>query len=583
MNLARRWWCGAFAVAALVAAVGLSPPRAAAAKPAFLSGQVYLDGEAPVAGSAISVRAGRPQLPPRSGRPVSKTYRTGAFSRRLRGLPRTLTLSASGGRTDSGKLEGSLAAYVPAGGSLRVVYVNPATTLLAAYIARHPRVGFGRAQAIVKRFLGIPPWHDLGADLIDSSRYFDGATFAAQARRRGGLQPFVQDLVRDLGPQTKPHRFRSKQLQLGGQIEDLIEQLAKSALGFGAKKYAGWLLSQYGIGDGVAGQIEELKSMLQALSAQLAETRADVLRGQCSIQAHQQDQVLGNIDKAQEYLGQIARLPKSDSTLPGLTQIALRFIEANLQGAQNTLNQALVLGAPPADSMLVACSRAVKHQVGLKFWDSRTSGLIERFLGYFQSYEGALLNSIVEWQHANPQAFSGNTVLEGIETTRTQLAQQRAVLKPAPDPRVVIDIGTRLMWARQFGPCAPFLGRGCRTLEDAQQLIAKFNAEGRLVGFRDWRLPTIDELKGLVVDAGIAPGSGPTFPRLAGEPANIRGANTSLPILSSSYEEGHDPIPTRLQCMYIDTTVFARSCFQGGDVNVMFVRTLGPNESYWYE
>lgn len=122
-----------------------------------------------------------------------------------------------GGRADGRRVPGTLRAVVRGYRSGDVIYVNPVTTLMAAYRAAVERESAGRRLAY--RELRIPLWMSQ-ADLSDSDRWFDGDSFLAAARRAAGVGALIRQLLHDGAASrrfTHSPRRRSRQAVAGAE------------------------------------------------------------------------------------------------------------------------------------------------------------------------------------------------------------------------------------------------------------------------------------------------------------------------------------------------------------------------------
>jgi hypothetical protein len=138
----------------------------------------------------------------------SKSLGTGTWYLPLSGPPKSFTVVVSGGLDHGRPFRGQLKNLVRAYDFTepRAIHVNPATTLEAAYLAKHPDKTDAQAAESVTSFLRIPAPLDLESDLRATDRYFSGAEFVKEAAAAGGVAPFVDKLGRELEA-GKTHAF----------------------------------------------------------------------------------------------------------------------------------------------------------------------------------------------------------------------------------------------------------------------------------------------------------------------------------------------------------------------------------------
>lgn len=106
------------------------------------------------------------------------------------------TGGARGGEPFTGTMMAEVRGYDPATG---IVYIHPATTLVAACMRKHSDWSLQVAEAAVRRFLDVPDTVDIGAGLRgENNPYFHHATFLAEAAANGGLDQFVATLTDEM-------------------------------------------------------------------------------------------------------------------------------------------------------------------------------------------------------------------------------------------------------------------------------------------------------------------------------------------------------------------------------------------------
>ena len=227
-----------------VFAFGLSARAEAGAvrdKPTVLAVWGLADGDTDAAGATVRVFAGRPAdrggaaLAQTNGRRADRTHRSGVSLLAFRRLPSEFVVEVRGGRADGRRVPGTLRAAVRGYRSGDVVYVNPVTTMMAAYGAAVERGSLDRsggARRLAYRELRIPHWMS-HADLSYNDRRFDGDRFLGAARRAGGVGALVRRLLHDdrAGRRFREsRRLSAAQAPLGPVPEGILQGLAGVAL-----------------------------------------------------------------------------------------------------------------------------------------------------------------------------------------------------------------------------------------------------------------------------------------------------------------------------------------------------------------
>ncbi len=212
---------------------------------------------------------------------------TGTFVFRI---PQTLTdfrVEATGGISGGAPFRGTMKAEVrgaaPGG---KVVYLHPATTLVAAYLRRHADVSLPQAETAVRRFLRIPDSVDIASGLRGGNNpYFDHATFLDAAAAAGGsFDGFVTSLVNEMDAGADAaHTFLvapagDVQMLRGGMADVLAwsgQQFASGALSYLGSNTMSYVLSKFGLDMG-GDPLAEVKQKLDQISSQLTLLQSQV-------------------------------------------------------------------------------------------------------------------------------------------------------------------------------------------------------------------------------------------------------------------------------------------------------------------
>ncbi len=157
-----------------------------------------------------------------------------------------------------------------------VVYVDPATTLVSQLLGREPRLSIHQARALVRRYLVLPQNADLGSALRQGqhyqSPYFLESAFVTQARRKGGMEPFLNFLVREmLTPPFRTHSFATAPtaVPIVPIAKFIGKHLASAVFHFAAGEGFGWVMAQAGLvtPGATPEQIEQLQKSLADLQS----------------------------------------------------------------------------------------------------------------------------------------------------------------------------------------------------------------------------------------------------------------------------------------------------------------------------
>jgi hypothetical protein len=271
--------------------------------PTIVSGFVEAGG--PVAGSAVKIFA------PGRIKPVATavTTRYGYFLARIPKLPKNLLVVATGGIGPIGRFHGTMTSQVPHPNAQDAFHLNPATTLVAAYLADHPQASRATGWRKIRDLLGLKRYHNLDWALGGRPSYFDSVKFLRTARRHGGFDKYVGHLVGQIdkpGASAGSRRTSAasgpvfpatstKQLRAGSQgvaIAGLIGEEASGYLGVAAQgasvingslglmNLVGSLVGWSPSGGPTPGQmmsaIDQVQSTLTAIETQLANLSSDL-------------------------------------------------------------------------------------------------------------------------------------------------------------------------------------------------------------------------------------------------------------------------------------------------------------------
>jgi hypothetical protein len=234
----------------------------------------YVSAGAPISGASLRVygpSGGRLALRTRGA--AAKSNANGFFYLVVRGRPSTVRVVARGGTYRRHRLKGSLEAIVPDPGLDRTVYVDPVTTVIAAYAELHPERSLAFAERKATRLLSMEADDPVGRALRSVTPDFNGLKFLRKARRHGGVQDYVDQLIDD----GDPVAFRAA--ATSGGIADYVKLLmsakdavsAVATIGKNAYDFYNWV-------SGKKDTTEEIYDAVQKMQTQLANIQTSLNR-----------------------------------------------------------------------------------------------------------------------------------------------------------------------------------------------------------------------------------------------------------------------------------------------------------------
>lgn len=186
----------------------------------------------------------------------SATNDRGVYTARIDDLPRNFRVMATsdGSRSQDSGLRSmgrfTLSADVQNYGSESdIVYINPATSLVADVADKLSGQDLKRAQNLVRRYLALPSNASFGAAMRQGtyyqSPYFSETMFLTRARQDGGLDRFLNNLTRRaLNPSSSPQPFIGARKNPAVAVAKFIGVgLANGALSWLGGQGIGWAMA----------------------------------------------------------------------------------------------------------------------------------------------------------------------------------------------------------------------------------------------------------------------------------------------------------------------------------------------------
>jgi hypothetical protein len=217
----------------------------------------------------------------------------------------------------------------------------------------------------------------------------------------------------------------------------LVQLLAKGAVSKAGSEGFGWVLGEFGLGNGLEGEIAgirdqlgQIQNRLTALEEATTRLHKELAESTYSGLVAQTTPITARIDTGMNDLDAVANMAPGDPTKKAFTEERLNFIHNNLmQGEQQELAKRIT-GEAGADGLIVAASKVAEARAGC-CWTAHTSDQVRQVFDTYQLYEAELLTLRVEYMHARRDTYSGSYIEAQIRTVEQELVKQEALLKPS--------------------------------------------------------------------------------------------------------------------------------------------------------
>jgi len=621
------WWLSMPTGA--LAAGGGSPGVAAGPRSELVPVWAYVNGDLPLAGAWVGIVTQKGAMRQVNGRLLARTNAHGVVVLAFAHVPRRFSVIVTGGRAGGQALKGSLRTEVHTySGAAGVVEVNPLTTVLARLRSERPRLTYGAAALLVKRYYRVPAWADLAENLRTSRAWFDARAYLRQARRYGSVDGLTRIVVwrmlhgqRRMARVALPVRVVSADAMattagfapaitsvgLAHNATKLVVRVFKSLLGTTVKikreELVGGALGGLlqlakvlGLAPDTPTELAGVREQLDALSTQLTRVEGQVKdvskrleRIHASQLLAQSNGVIARISDAYKRLALLANMTPTDTTRESFAAILTAQI-AKLTEAPEELDLQLRPKLEIGDNVFKAASRSLA--TSNLFFDERQSQTVEAVYEYFATYQAQLAILLTNYYNANPKAYSPETIRALISPIETNVTAQAQSLKPPVPPRTFIDTRTpKFMWGVLPGRVSALT-----LLQDHIQTSRMLN----MGAFNNYQLPSSHDLRNLL--AGATPGDDARAwlqPQIAvhlsdplvwvsdpfvrtTSPHNCQIFIQIFNLRTAKYENysGGRYVQTSPTCNLQDpaTRRFLASMHGG----VLFLRYLAPGESYWW-
>lgn len=440
-------------------------------------------------------------------------------------LPSDFRIVAEGGSQYGESFTGKLSADIRQYDSeATIIYINPVTTLVSAYMDKHSEGNLENAIVSVKKFLEIPEYLDLPSGTNLSSEHFNNIQFLREASENGGLDTFINKLMEELEA-GKPHPFK-EELPPQGFGTWLGTSLATGAVSYVGGQLMGWALSKAGVDFGKDHTGEELKKINEGME----DMKKEITK--MSIQLNSLNKKLDNIQKEIEelfekmnrendfrsYSERVSKLNDLISSVDSIRRDLNIFVnnppknpDAMRQRLINRIENEIINQGDTIHNELVAVSggkplltlwrEIVYEDRYLDYYDySRVKAQYE----YFRSYQDYILLLQVEYYHATEEEEGANTeyIMACIDKYEDNIKKQEELLPLPIEEKMVVD--TR--WDGMYYSDNIEIGKAGSSYEMNGKTIDQIKADMQELvdrnygGFGDWQLLNYDHIGALIYD-----------------------------------------------------------------------------------
>lgn len=421
---------------------------------------VLIDGHKGLAGATVRV-----------GKHKARTSAQGTAIIDVPLQGRDFRVRATGGRFAGRRVKGTLLADVSSYDG-RVIYVNLPTTFAAKYHDKHPKLSDRVVRARVRRFFGLPHWHNLGSHLRWTNRYLNGAQLLREAlTHRGGIDGFMEALHRrQVDGKRRLFRkgdSRGPVARGSGAGSDLILRgLANGVLGSAGGKGLNIALDALGLGgpapataeqiDAIRAQLEQITQSLASLTSAQSALASRLEKLGFDDRVADAAPLISKIEDTETELSFIANHPsdlgaatKRARTLALLSDIA----SFDFKSVQGQISRQ-VLPTAPGDPEGILKSFYISQLAASKtpgspayhFWTPATTRDAVKVYDYYEYWQAMWTMLQIQCMNANPIANGDATKSALVSNVQADLVPQKSVLKPGPPSGSMIDVLTGKQW-----------------------------------------------------------------------------------------------------------------------------------------
>ena len=460
----------------------------------------------------------------------------GSFLFEIKNLPLDFRVIAHEGTHKGDWMSHNLVADIRNYQDTDVIYVNVVTTIISAYLDKHPEMTLDDARAMVKGFLDVPDWVDLARITHATDEFFSHAKFMIEAELNGGLTVYIDQLTDQMDGEftqtfadTVPNYNGNGAMampMLGGGVGSFIgENLAAGALRYVGGNLLGLGLSEIGLGFGDSTETMQ-KSLIEMskkldlidlkmiqLSQEMKQTDYDTLMaplGKLFSSIKITSKMLANLVSSSHANIVTAKSQKNE---------IITMIREQIVPYQELIHTTLI-GANGKNPALKLWSQLVKGNH--RFLSKGDSASVQSQFDYCDRMQGWLCELVIEYLHAIGRSSVQGTTIEYSEATgkdtkdaydlyKTNYTTQKEMLLPAIPDGIFIDKKQHLMiwlpdnyYADMTFNLFSLSYAGGMSMTFADGIAYVYNAT--LLGYIQWRFPTPIEMRNMFTDT-LPPGT----------------------------------------------------------------------------
>lgn len=290
--------------------------------------------------------------------------------------------------------------------------------------------------------------------------------------------------------------------------ETLLKEAGKGILSKGAGAGLSFALTAMGIGGeaDTAAALAEIKAQLVRVNEQLttlreeaAAIRNDVLTSDYNNAAREAAPIINNINHAEGLLLDAAKEPSASATQQALAKRASTYIENNLLDKASLLNT-LAFGSGPANPTSIY-GAAVKVRTADNFLTHDDSVQLRYLVDFYAGYIAAATQLTITYELTQPN-YSTSRLTSILNDATSKVERALASRRDAVPQNTVIDARSNLMyWTKFYG-----VTTHPKLIETDFFASLFFTGVKGQSGMDGWRMPTKDEMVGLIKGWNGSPG-----------------------------------------------------------------------------
>lgn len=403
------------------------------------------------------------------------------------------------------------------------IYINLTTTIISAYLDKHPEAGLMEASLAVKNFLEVPESLDLSSGTQLTSEYFNNSQFLTEANESGGINSFIEQLLVEMDA-GETHPFQ-KPLMLQSAASWLATTLAEGAVSYVGGELMGWGLDKAGINFGeedltpeelakIQEGMTEMKTEMSKMSIQL-DAISDKLDN-IVLQLKDMLKQLSHQQALSDYGNRVLQLNDLISSIYSIQRDLNSFISnppANPEAARQRLIERIAsniidhadvihnqLVGLAGEKPLLTLWREIVYED--RYLDSDDYDKIKSQYDFFKQYQDAILLLQVEYYHAIEEEPGENEsiIMDCINRYESHLEQQEALLTLPIEKNTVVDTKWDGMYYSEnieFGKSDDTFTLNGKTQSQVTTYMSEL-AGSNYAGFEDWEALDYDSIGALI-------------------------------------------------------------------------------------